>query len=77
MLFEHVHPGGYHVIEDWGVGYWKDQQHVFGNSNGQTMVTLITAIMQSIPDAPIAGYQIILDTHKCLAFFRKGSPWRS
>jgi hypothetical protein len=77
VLFEHVRPGGYYVIEDWGVGYWKDLQHVFGNANGNTMVTLITSIMQSIPDAPIAGYQIILDTHKCLAFFRKGTPWQS
>ena len=77
VMFEHVQPGGYYVIEDWGVGYWKNQQHVFGNSNGATMVTLITSIMHSIPNNPIAGYQIILDTHKCLAFFKKGSPWQS
>ena len=76
-LFEHVRPGGYYVIEDWGVGYWKDQQHVFGKSDGNTMVTLIASIMQSIPDLPISGYQIILDTHKCLAFIRKGPPWQS
>lgn len=77
VLFEHVRPGGYYIIEDWGVGYWKDQQHIYGDRNGNTMVTLITSIMHSIPDAPIAGYQIILDTHKSLAFFRKGTPWQS
>jgi len=77
VLFEHVNPGGYYIVEDWGVGYWKDQQHIYGGANGNTMVTLITSIMHSIPDAPIAGYQIILDTHKCLAFFRKGTPWQS
>jgi len=77
VLFEHVRPGGYYIIEDWGVGYWKNQQHIFGNSEGNTMVTLITSIMQSVPNLPIAGYQIILDTHKCLAFFRKGPAWQS
>jgi cephalosporin hydroxylase len=77
VLLGYVRPGGYYVIEDWGVGYWKDRQHIFGSENGNTMVTLITSIMQSIPDIPIAGYEIILDTHKCLAFFRKGAPWQS
>ena len=77
VLFEHVNPRGYYIIEDWGVGYWKDQQHVYGSADGSTMVTLITSIMHSIPDVPIAGYQIILDTHKCLAFFRKGTAWQS
>ena len=77
VLFEHVNSGGYYIIEDWGVGYWKNQQHIYGSANGNTMVTLITSIMHSIPNVPIAGYQIILDTHKCLAFFRKGTPWQS
>jgi demethylmacrocin O-methyltransferase len=77
VLFEYLQPGGYYIIEDWGVGYWKDQQQTYGGPNGNTMVTLITSIMQSIPDAPIAGYQIILDTHKSLAFFRKGTPWQA
>jgi cephalosporin hydroxylase len=77
VLFEHVRPGGYYVIEDWGVGYWKDQQHIFGSTNGNTMVTLITSLMQSIPNVPIAGYEIILDIHKSLAFFKKGAPWQS
>lgn len=77
VLFDHVRAGGYYIIEDWGVGYWQDQQHIYGGANGNTMVTLITSIMHSIPDAPIAGYQIILDPHKCLAFFRKGAPWQS
>ena len=68
---------GYYVIEDWGVGYWRDRQNVFGDSSGNTMVTLVTDIMNSIPNAPISGYQIILDTNKSLAFFRKGLPWHA
>jgi hypothetical protein len=77
VLFEHVRLGGYYVIEDWGVGYWKDQQKTYGDWKGNTMVTLITSIMLDIPKAQIAGYQIILDAHKSLAFFRKGEPWKS
>lgn len=75
-LFDHVRAGGYYVIEDWGVGYWPDRQHIFSDGSGNTMVTLITDIMCSIPNAPIAGYQVVLDTNKCLAFFKKGVPWR-
>jgi cephalosporin hydroxylase len=75
QLFDHVRAGGYYVIEDWGVGYWPDQQRKFGHRSGKTMVTLITDIMGSIPDLPISGYEVVLDTNKCLAFFRKGAPW--
>jgi cephalosporin hydroxylase len=76
QLFDSVRAGGYYVIEDWGVGYWPDQQHIFGGRGGKTMVTLVTDIMGSIPDAAISGYEVILDTNKCLAFFRKGEAWR-
>lgn len=72
QLFDHVRTGGYYVIEDWGVGYWPDRQHVFSDGAGNTMVTLITDIMRSIPATPIAAYQIILEPNKCLAFFNKG-----
>jgi cephalosporin hydroxylase len=70
LLFDSVREGGYYVIEDWGVGYLPDLQHKFGGRSGKTMVTLITDIMRSIPDAPISGYQVVLDTNKSLAFFR-------
>jgi cephalosporin hydroxylase len=76
QLFDSVREGGYYVIEDWGVGYWPDLHHKFGGRSGKTMVTLITDIMRSIPEAPISGYQVVLDTNKSLAFFRKGVPWR-
>ncbi len=36
QLFGQVRAGGYYVIEDWGVGYWSEQQHVFGDSRGNT-----------------------------------------
>jgi len=75
-LVDYVRAGGYYVIEDWGVGYWPDRQHIFGDRSGKTMVTLITDIMHSIPKAPISGYEVILDTNKCLSFFKKGAPWR-
>jgi len=26
VLFDHVDPGGYYVIEDWVVGYWSDMR---------------------------------------------------
>ena len=75
QLFDCVREGGYYVIEDWGVGYLPDLQRAFGGRFGRTMVTLITDIMLSIPNAPISGYQVVLDTHKSLACFRKGPPW--
>jgi cephalosporin hydroxylase len=75
QLFEFVREGGYYVIEDWGVGYLPHLQRRFGGRFGKTMVTLITDIMHGIPKAPISGYQVVLDTNKSLAFFRKGAPW--
>jgi cephalosporin hydroxylase len=77
QLFDFVREGGYYIIEDWGVGYLPALQRSFGGRLGKTMVTLITDIMRSIPNAPISGYQVVLDTNKSLAFFRKGPPWGS
>ena len=75
QLFDCVREGGYYVIEDWAVGYLPELQRTFGGRFGKTMVTLVTDIMRSIPNASIAGYQVVLDTNKSLAFFRKGPPW--
>ncbi|HEV2700370.1 MAG TPA: class I SAM-dependent methyltransferase [Steroidobacteraceae bacterium] len=75
QLFDFVRDGGYYVIEDWGVGYLPDLQHRFGGRFKKTMVTLITDIMRSIPKARISGYEVVLDTNKSLAFFRRGAPW--
>lgn len=70
-LFSSVTDGGYYVIEDWAVGYWRDRPIYTG------MVELINDLIARIPELSISESRIILEKNKALAFFRKGETgWR-
>jgi len=65
-LFSQVAVGGYYVIEDWAVGYWREQPLYKG------MVELISEIINKIPELSISESRIVLEKNKALAFFRRG-----
>lgn len=62
VLFDHVIPGGYYVIEDWASGYWFYPG----------MVEVVTNIIHRAPQLKIEGMNIILTPQKSIAFFKKG-----
>lgn len=66
VLYEHLVPGGYYAIEDWAVGYWKDQLPEY-----QGMVEFITKIIQDVPALNIGRMRIVANPG-CLALFQKG-----
>ncbi len=71
-LFTAVKTGGYYVIEDWAVGYWKDRDSRFGG-----MVEIVTDIMQHAPDKSIGSVQISLHPGRAFAAFFKGAEgWK-
>ncbi|NBD17282.1 MAG: hypothetical protein GVY04_14430 [Cyanobacteria bacterium] len=70
-LIDYVVVGGFYVIEDWAVGYWKNKPRYHG------MVDLITDIIEKAPDLTIEEMRVILAPLKAITFFRKGkSGWR-
>lgn len=72
VLLDYVSTGGYYVIEDWAVGYWRDQPHFKG------MVELVTKIIETTPQLKIEGMNVMLGPHKAIAFFQKGDTgWRA
>ena len=53
QLKEHVKPGGFYVIEDWGTGYWDssrgfDGAHYRGSGHNAGMVGLIKDLIDEI-----------------------------
>jgi cephalosporin hydroxylase len=69
-LMDYLAEGGFYVIEDWAVGYWKDKPQYLG------MVELITDIIENAPQLTIEEMRITLAPSKAISFFRKGrSGW--
>jgi cephalosporin hydroxylase len=66
VLFDYVAPGGYYVIEDWAVGYWRHEPAYAG------MIEVVTDIVRRIPELRIEGCRILLAPGKAAAFFRRG-----
>jgi demethylmacrocin O-methyltransferase len=70
VLLDYVVAGGYYVIEDWAVGY-SDKPKYKG------MVNVITNIIENASRLKIEAFNVLLDYHKALAFFKKGTTgWK-
>jgi demethylmacrocin O-methyltransferase len=65
ILWKHVAPGGYYVIEDWAVGYWRNQSRYVG------MTETITSIVERTPELGIISSNVIFNNHS-IALFQKG-----
>ena len=59
--------GGWYIIEDWAVGYWKDQDIRY-----RGMVELVTEIVAQVPQLSISEFHLSLKTGQAYATFRKG-----
>lgn len=59
--------GGWYIIEDWAVGYWKDKDPRY-----RGMVELITEIITQAPTLSISEFRLSLKTGQAYAAFRKG-----
>lgn len=59
--------GGWYVIEDWAVGYWRDQ-----DARYRGMVELVAELLGRIPDLSLAGCRIGLQRGQAYAAFQKG-----
>ena len=72
-LFKFLKPGGYYVIEDWSVGYWKGQLGArYRGPHGETMVRLVADIIRDGPVSGLASCRVILSNFS-LAFLEKAS----
>ena len=82
VLFDHVGPGGYYVIEDWVVGYWSDMRSMgvfpptFENMyrpEYDGMVRLISEIMENAIRLQVRGLNIEFVGSRSFACFRKAA----
>jgi cephalosporin hydroxylase len=64
--------GGWYIIEDWAVGYWKDQDVRY-----RGMVEVVTEIVAQVPELSISEFRLSLKTGQAYAAFRRGETgWR-
>ena len=82
VLFDHVGPGGYYVIEDWCVGYWSDMQKSgilpstfkkMHRPEFDGMAKVITDIMENAIPLRVHGLNIQVVDKKCFACFQKAT----
>jgi 23S rRNA U2552 (ribose-2'-O)-methylase RlmE/FtsJ len=67
-LWPHVAVEGWYVIEDWAVGYWRDQ-----DARYRGMVELVTELVRDVPARHIASFTVSLQRGQAYAAFRKGA----
>jgi 23S rRNA U2552 (ribose-2'-O)-methylase RlmE/FtsJ len=67
-LWPHVAVDGWYVIEDWAVGYWRDQDPRY-----RGMVEVVTEIVRDAPERQIAEFTVSLKRGQTYAAFRKGA----
>jgi hypothetical protein len=67
-LFGAVKVGGCYLIEDWAVGYFKDQDPRY-----RGMVEVVTDIVRDVPGKSIDSFQVSLNPGQAFAVFRKGA----
>ena len=71
-LYKHLKPGGYYIIEDWSVGYWKDPEGTYRGAHGETMVGLVVDIIRDGTASGLVSCQVIHGGYT-LAFFEKSN----
>jgi cephalosporin hydroxylase len=76
VLWPHVAVGGYYVVEDWAVGYWRKRPRYLAmirpGPRYEGMVQVVTGIIERVPELSVEAFDVVLAPHKAMAFFRKG-----
>jgi len=82
VLFEHVRPGGYYVIEDWCVGYWSEMERAgvlqpaykqIYRPEFDGMTRLITEVIDNAVARRVSGLNVQVAGSRCYACFQKAA----